>query len=487
MDILNQVVERLSKDELRFLKMYYGNTKASNRKDMVLVDYVRQSGTRFNEDRVIKKLGYSLADKNSYYRLKNRVIEDVGDSLALLYSHKVDFLELLHFLQLHQLYFSRNLYKTCLQYLKKAEKLAKKTEAYDLLDHVYANFISLSFHLLEVNPDEYIRRRNENSALVSQLRELDNILASVSHRLKVTQNFGSSDKLQLRQLRERARQVASPSTSQYSKSLQVRIYQALSQVFVQQHNYVELEKLVTDTYALFEKEKWFDKENHQLKLQMLTYAANALYKNEKAKESLSYTELLGREIQGFNKLYYDQYLFFYYNLQILNNAVLNPNRALQWLNEFESEMRRKKNYYYDTFIYLNRAGLLYDLKRYKEALKSFVKLYVSDNYIRAAEPFKFKVEVSELLATYDSGDTEALTRRIAQVRKDYEGFKTQKAFKRDFDMIDLLEQMGASSNYKRDPIIQKKISSLLKAKVDAAQADAEIIKYDGWLKEKAGG
>ncbi|MFN8287263.1 MAG: hypothetical protein U0V74_10940 [Chitinophagales bacterium] len=485
MDILNQVVERLTKDELRFLKMYYGNAGPDNRKDMVLVDYVRQSGERFNEEKLIKKLGYSAEDKNSYYRLKNRVIQDVGDSLTLLYAHKVEFLELLHFLQLYQLYFSRSLYKGCLQYLKKAERLAKKIEAYDLLDHVYSNFIALSFHLLEVVPDEYINLRNANAELLAKLRELDNMLASVSHRLKVTQNFGSSDKQQLRQLREKARQVSAPTNSQYSKSLQVRIYQALSQVFLQQHNYTELEKLVVDTYALFEKEEWFDKENHQLKLQMLTYAANALYKNQKEKESLQYTEILGREIAAHNKLYYDQYLFFYYNLQILNNAVLNPMRALQWLHDFEAEMRRKKNYYYDTFIYLNRAGLQYDLRKYKEALKSFVKLYVSDNYTRAAVPFKFKVEISELLTTYEAGDFESLQRRIGQVRKDYEALQKQKAFKRDFDMIDLLEEMARSSNYRRDAAIQKKINALLKMQVDAAQADAEIIKYEGWLKGKA--
>ena len=85
-------------------------------------------------------------------------------------------------------------------------------------------------------------------------------------------------------------------------------------------------------------------------------------------------------------------------------------------------MRRKKNYYYDVFIYLNRAGVLYDTGRYNEALKSLVKLYVNDSYQNADVTFRFKVEVSELIITYEAGDYSKLLYRIEQVKKDYKAF-----------------------------------------------------------------
>jgi hypothetical protein len=486
MDVLNQIVERLSKDELRYLNTIYTADGDNKRKDYVLLNATRKAGDQFNEDVIIKQLGYSVADKNPYYRLKNRVLEDIGDGLSRLYTHKTPLLELLHYTSLFHIYFSKNLYKTCLYYLKKAERIALQIENYELLDNVYDNFIRLSFHLIEINPQPYIAKRKANAQLVSQLRELDNTLADVSYRLKLSQNFGRTDKVLLHRLSETAKGIAAQTTSHFSKSLQTRIYRALSQVLLQQHNYTELETLVANSYQLFEREKWFNKNNHELKLQMLTYCANALYKNKKYKESLQYTQLLGTEIEAYGKLLYDRYLFFFYNLLMVNNAELNPEQALDYLTQFEREMRKKKNYYYDTFIFLNRAGLLYDLGKYKEALKSLVKLYISDQYANADDAFKLKIEISELIITFDSGDTEGLAKRIEQVKKDHQTLLKQKAFTIDAEILQLVSAMLESPNYKRDTAIQKKIKILLKADEKSTAEDSELIKYSGWLVKKAG-
>lgn len=483
MDILNQIVEKLTKDELRFLKYYYGTKPGEQRKDAELVDYFRKSGKNFNEDQALKKLKYSPKEKNSYYRLKNRVIQDIGDSLSLLLTHKNDLYELLHYLTLYHIYNARGLYKTCLVYLKKAERIGLRIESYELLDQVYAGFIRLSSDVAELNPEPYIKQREQNAVLVSQLRELDNALASVSYRLKLSQNFGPADGKVLQQLHEYVVKISKQTTSKFSRNLQTRIYRALSQILLQQHNYPALEKLVHDNLQRFEVNKWFDKDNHDLKLQMLTYLANSLYKNGKYQNSLQYTAQLGEELDAFNRMHHDRFLFFFYNLLILNNAPLNPAKALKALDEFEGLMRRKKNYYYDVFIYLNRAGVLYDTGKYNEALKSLVKLYVNDSYQNADVTFRFKVEVSELIITYEARDYNTLLYRIEQVKKDYKGFARQKSYTLDFDIIKLLGTMAVTDTVKRNESIQKEIKRLLKASTKLPNTDAEIIRYEGWLQK----
>lgn len=485
MDILNQIVEKLTKDELRYFKFYMGTAPDDDRKDIELVDYVRKAGNKFDEKKIIKKLGYDLKDKNSYYRLKNRVIEDIGNSLSLLYTHKNELYELLHYFTLYHIYYSKTLFKSCLFYLKKSERLARRIENYELLDVVYSNFIRLSADLIEVDPDEYIALRKENTQLVFQLRELDDLLATVTYRLKLSQNFGPGDKRQLVQLQQQVAIVSKQTTSHFGRNLQTKIYKALSQIFLQQHNYEALEKITNDTYRLFEDKRWFDKQNHDLKLQMLTYHANALYKNGRNKESLAVTATLGVEIEQYNKLHYDRYLFFFYNLQIINNSVLNPVAALKILDVFQSEIHRKKNYYYDTFIYLNRAGLFYDTGKYKDALKSLVKLYLSDSFRNADKSFRFKVEMSEMIITYEAADYDTLLYRIDQLRKDYKVFAGVKSYQRDFALLSLLEEMASSHDIKHNTTIQKKIKALLKQKIDLAGADSEIINYNGWLSRKA--
>jgi hypothetical protein len=484
MDIINQIVDKLSKDELRYLNMRYATDDGDERKDLMLLNLVRKQGEKFDEDKTLKQLGYSQGEKNSYYRLKNRVIADIGEGLSLLYTSKNEGLELQHYLALFSIYYGKQLYKVCLYYLKRAEKLANAIESYEQLDIVYDGIIRLSFHLTEINPSAYSALRRSNMQLVSALRELDDYLADVSYRLKLTQNFGAADKKLLRSLSEKAKEIAARTTSHYSRNLQTRIYRALGQVFIQQHNYTELEELVKNSFALFEKEKWFDKDNHDLKLQMLTHAGNALYKNGKLKESLQYAELLGDAILQYSKLHYDRFLFFYINLQILNNSALNPTKALEHLNSFEQEMRKKKNYYHDTFIYLNRAGLLYDMKRYKEALKALVKLYLRDEYAKANKAFKLKVEVSELIITFEAGDKAVLLGRIAQVDKDYAQLLGQKDFSFDQAIINLLKDMAQAANYRRDKDIQTTINKLLATKQNPEHEDSEIIKYKGWLAQK---
>ena len=484
MDIINQIIDKLSKDELRYLNMRYAVDGNEERKDMLLLNLIRKQGDVFDEDKTLKQLGYSLSEKNSYYRLKNRVIADIGEGLNLLYTNKNPQLELQHMLSLFHIYYGKQLYKVCLYYLKRAEKLANAIESYEQLDIVYDGIIRLSFHLTEINPSAYGALRRSNMQLVSALRELDDYLADVSYRLKLTQNFGAADKKLLRSLSEKAKEIAARTTSQYSKNLQTRIYRALGQVFIQQHNYAELEELVKSSYALFESEQWFNRDNHDLKLQMLTHAGNALYKNGKLKESLHYAELLGSAIQQYNKVHYDRFLFFYINLQILNNSMLNPDKALEHLNSFEQEMRKKKNYYHDTFIYLNRAGLLYDMKRYKEALKALVKLYLRDEYAKANAAFKLKVEVSELIITFEAGDKAVLLSRIQQVEKDYAQLLGQKDFSFDHAIIALLKDMAQVANYKRNKDVQTAIRKLIGTKQNPQMEDSEIIKYKGWLSQK---
>lgn len=484
MDVLNQIIDKLSKEEIRNFKLFYNAAENAERKDLQLFNYIRNSGHKFDEEKAIRKLHYDTDNKNNYYRLKNRLIEDIGDSLTLLHTHKNELYELLQFITLFHIYHARNLFKTCLFYLRKAERLANVVENYELLDIVYSSFIRLSANLIEIEPEVYIEKREKNAVVVSSLRELDDILATLSYRLKISQNFGSVDKDLLKKLQAKIKAVNKITTAGFGRNLEARVYNALSQVFLQQHNYVALEKLVNDTYTKFEEEKWFDKSNHDLKLQMLIYYVNSLYKNNKFKESLEYAEVLGEAINAFNKLHYEKYLFFYTNAKVLNYAVLNPQRGLKVLDDFETEMRKKENTYYDFFIYLNRAALLYDTGKFKDALKNLVRLYVSDGYTKADKAFKLRVEVSELIMTFESGERETLGYRIDQVRKSFASLQKQTAFKRDFEIIQLIADMNLSTDYKRDENIQKRIRSLLKGSFETADHDNQIIRYRDWLQLK---
>ena len=66
--------------------------------------------------------------------------------------------------------------------------------------------------------------------------------------------------------------------------MRLKIYRAVSQILLQRHEYIALEEYLEKTYSDFNKEKLFNKSNHESKLQMLTYMVNCLHKNGKCNE-----------------------------------------------------------------------------------------------------------------------------------------------------------------------------------------------------------
>ena len=73
MDILNRVVESMNKEQVRYFKLFQAKSHdREGRMDIQLFDYMRKSGDKYDEDK-IQKLLYSGGDKNSFYRLRNRL------------------------------------------------------------------------------------------------------------------------------------------------------------------------------------------------------------------------------------------------------------------------------------------------------------------------------------------------------------------------------------------------------------------------------
>ena len=72
MNLLQEVILSLNKEECRFFKLYAGRINVKDeRKDLLLFDFIKKSDS-IDEDRVAAKL-YG-ENKNAFYRLKNRLL-----------------------------------------------------------------------------------------------------------------------------------------------------------------------------------------------------------------------------------------------------------------------------------------------------------------------------------------------------------------------------------------------------------------------------
>jgi hypothetical protein len=485
MQILQQIIGSMNKEEIRHLKLYMGRTNVGeSRKDVDLFDYIRQHHEKYDETFIQRKL-YSSRDKNALYRLKNRLLEDLGRSIALQYLDDSEFGQVVHLLTLARHFSERNQSPVALHYLQRAERKAQVIGSPDLLDLVYNEFIHFSQETPQQNPAEYIRKRRNNRAQLHQMHEIDDILAEVVFKVRTTQNFTKQDYRLIETLHKKAIAFSRSKAGRTSIQLRFKIYQLLSRIFLQKEDYILLEKYLQQTHEEFIAEKLFNRNNHDTKLQQLTYLANAQFKNKKYTESLQTAEHLKKAMDEYGGLSHDKYLFFYYNILVINYSVRDRNKAIAILNEAKESQVIRKLPFYMVFIHYNMAILYFSNTDYKKSIRHLTQLKMESSYSSLNEALRLKIEVAELIIRYELGDFGLLERRIHQVRKDFSVLLRGRDEKLQNGLIDVIEKMmKTTGSIKKDKPLMRKINALLSIPKDSS-GDA-VIDHDWWLRTKTG-
>lgn len=487
MDILSALIPAMTKEEVRHLKLYLARIQTvENRKDEKLFDYVRTRGKDYNEDKICRKL-YSTSDKNAFYRLRGRLQDTICQSLTMLHESKNDKNKLLLYISVYHIFFDKGNFHLAFTYLTKAERLAVKAENLEMLDLIYSNYLKVSSELPGMNPEVYIEKRHKNAEQLNKLREMDQVLAAVVYKLRLTQAKGRGDENTIKLLDEMTRKYSADKSLQQSKIFQTKIYRSVSNVLLQRHSYLELERFMVTIYNRFIKAGWFDKNNHDTKLQMLTFLVNSFSRNGKNEKSLQYAEELGHEIENYNRLHYAKYVFYYYNARVINYSETAPQKALDALKELETALKGKPDAYYEMFISLNRGLLFFKTKRYNDAIRSFVKYYTNEYYKKSDNLFKLRVAIAELMMQAESKDIMSVKIRLEQVRKEFKAELQQADTYAEQAMYRYISQLSKALLEHRRKKIQQETDKLLADKQMLAKQDGQLLNYLQWIKTKKSG
>jgi hypothetical protein len=484
MDILNQVIKGMNKEQIRYFKLYAARSTSDSRKDIALFDYIRKSNDKYDEEKIFKKL-YNGNEKNPFYRLKNRLMLDINKSITIQHFDDEETIHSFHLLALVRFYMNKNNMDAAHYFLRKAESKAKAIENFELLDIIYGEFIRLSHEKISINPELYITRRKENQAQINQLRAIDDILAAVSYRLKITQNFGSEENPILPLLQKTVNAFSRDKELKKSHTLRFKLYHAVSQILLQKRDYKALEDYLLTIYHEFNKEKLFTKTNHDTRLQMLTYIVNALFKNKKLKLSLKYAGKLKTAMEEYNSMLYDKYIFFYYNSLVINYSILDRDKAISILEELRNNAKIKANDFYQVFVYLNLMLLWFENRNYHNAIKNLNKLYLLDNYKSTDLALRFRITVAELIIRYELKHFDLLEYKINQLTKDFKEYLNQKENLKEKEFITILKSIINSTDFRNDKKLLERVKLFLGSTAAAPAEETEIINYKDWLREKA--
>ncbi len=480
MKILNELVASMTKEEVRFFKLYLTRYQTGfDRKDETYFDYMRQQGEEYDEDTILKKL-YGREDKNSFFRLKNRLLTELGKNLVFQHFDEGDVSAYVQLLLAKQC-LRKRLFKPAFHFLKKAEKEAEEYENYELLDIIYGDYIRLSHEVFTIDPEVFIDKRKVNLARLNELRKIDDIVALVTHKLKRSQNFSPGGENVVKMLEKVIKSHSGTGGVEDSPRLMVGTFRAVSQILIQRHDYYGLDQYVADAQNKFSGADLFNKSHPEMQLQMLTYRANALVKLKRFDEAKTIAEALYKHITSakYNN-WFAKYAFFYYNTLVNIYSETDIDRAIDLIEQMQTQTNLKQLDFYALFVPLNLAILWFGKANYRIAVRYFNELYHNEAFVKSSDDLQLKVSIAELMARYELGDFDYLTHRTKQVRKNYKEMLAQASFEREKEFVAILELLTQNPIPKNND----KLVSRVKKFVAQPEADNQVMAYNDWLKQK---
>ena len=480
MDILQDFIKSLAKEEIKSYKLYSKRThNFETRKDIELFDSIKKNMDE--SDSFHNKLIYKKTKPDTkYYRLKNKITDDLGVILTNL-NHRKPEIDVLHLLALAKIFNQKKQFSLMLHYLKLAERKAIDKEDYALLEAVYEQQVRLSMYNTDITPSEIIPKRNENNQRLNLLKDLENNLALLSYEVKTTQNL-SPKKTVTEWLNQTLKNTLQLSYVKNSPNLRIKIFQNLSRLMLLLKDYVSLEKYLKTCLIEFEEDKLFTKQTHDVKIQLLVYLCNASFLLQKYKQSLDYSKLLQESLLEYNKAQYNQYIFYYYSILVYNYSETNLDKAIETLLEAQQQPVIKNNPSHYFYVLSNLTIFYFDSKKLRQANKLFTQIYVLEHYKMMDNAFKIKLQVFELVVKIELDDIDVAKKQLIQINKQIEELKEKDSLKYEISLLGILEQYLAQKTIKWRTL-KTSIHQFIKLYADE-ESKSIFYNYTKWLTSK---
>ena len=375
------------------------------------------------------------------------------------------------------------MYDLCYTIFQLAEKKAEKLELFELLNLVYLEIIKLSYERSEINVELYLSKRKKNNKKIVQLNEIDDVLAMVNYKMKKGQNYSDVNQKTINLLEKTVSDYSLNPEIIKSATLKVKIIQTISKLLLQKRLYVELEAFLKQSYKDCIDSNVFTKKTHEVKLQILTYLTNCLFKNKKYEESISNALELRKAIDEHDRLLYNKYIFYYYNGLVINYSSTDKEKAVEVLLQAKNDDAIKAFDYHYFFVCSNLALQHFDQKKYKPAIKNLSRIIQHKNFLNFDPSFQIKIITAELIIRYEIGDFDMLEVRIKSIKNRFKTLLSKDSFSREKILIKIISKLIYVQRIDLNENLQNDINLLLSIMPVEEADESDIINYNKWLSE----
>ena len=449
---LRQIINALSKEEIRFYKLFVNRTSSERkkRKDVILFDLFKKDiNNKLTTDIIIKKL--KLSSSNSYYQLKNRIYNDLNNSMTWQHISKDYQSEAYSFILLARVYKSKDELQLSLNFLLKAEKSAVYNELFDILSIIYNEILQLSHEFISINIEEYLILKEKNTIRLNSFNDIDNLLAEVMYSIKTDQNFSKKTTHLYKLLESRINEAKSNKELVNTKRFSQKIFKLYCRFLLRKEDYIKLEVFLIDSLEKFENNKIYSRENHQDKLTHLTYLTNCLNKNKKYKDSIAASTKLKSSMLEHDSFLENKFLFYYYNTTVANYYALGDfSKALNILKKANTNEVITKTPSFAAFIYMNQALIYWKQKKFLMASKNTSRLLLQEDFDLLDDSFQLNLRIFDLIMKTHIKDYESIKNLIKFVKKNYKSLLDSNNYMMENDFVNLILKISDDSALAKD-------------------------------------
>lgn len=475
MILLKEILTCLTKDDLRSYKIFATRTQDSDsRKDIQLIDHVRKG---YSEESFIEK--HYGANRNAYYRLKNKLIEDIAKSLTIQYWSKNSMVEFFNHLLVSHIFLMKDEYKFAWQYMKKALKVAEQLDDPQMKDFILSEMIKYSPKLNNIDFINLVEQRRKNRKILFKTHQIDDIIAVLENRIKTTQNLIKKDESLQEWVNDFISQIKDIDEEILnSRTLRLKVTKVLMKALSQEQNYQALESYLKDAISYLEESNFFNKDNHQEYIELIIYLLNTLSYTNKLYESLELNKKLKNLLEAYERKFYKKYAFFYYNNLVNIYSQLAPQKALEIIDEFlisENPDYESKEMY---FIFIQQMILYYKTNQIKDSLKQVTKIKIHNYHQIMSVEFQYNLFISELILKHELNDFDGIKFLMKNELKKFDDLLKRNAFTHSSKFILVITKLieGASV---------KSLENEMIALSDVSSSDESgWIKVSDWAKKQ---
>jgi len=478
-----EVVHYLNKADLRNFKLFVKRSNINKDEFQVINLLDAYKSGEFETDVELTKSVFPDLKMNGFYRLKNRMLEDIHKSLLIINFAKDERIHILNLLVLAQVFKYKQAFKIAFELLVQAQKKAAENDLLEMLQFVYNEIISLSLDYADIPLFEYLDKKNDIAKKLVHYSKAKDFITIISYKLKNLSDDVSGENI-IDELENILKELKANELLKQSIAIRFQVNSVVRNILRQKKDYEAIISYLEKSLIDFENDGLFTKVHFKHKLSMLVWIINANLSIYKFNKVLELSEQLLLAINEYKGLYYDTYIWTYYQSVFSASFYLGKiEKCNELLTTWKKENSVDSHSYYNLFLEVNNVVVQYCLGNIKKAMKAIAALMVPKVLLAYSSDIRFNFIIVDLILYYENKDFDFLLYQIKEVKRKYNHILKLDEMAAEKKFLNLLHKMAKAGSSKWGDALIANINAFIETEA-INQKRISSIKYKVWLKAK---